>query len=148
MTDKKMIESLRDYARTYTSGKPYSLNPGFALMIANRMEQLITLAENGQSAIDTNKKLAKKLIKMEIDFKEAITNDDYCSICGHFIPCKGTECDCYEEGRGMTDDKGNYCDHRWTCMDFDWGDCPKMDNVPCKECKIMSHFIWRGNETK
>ena len=45
MTDNKMIEALRDYARTYTSGKPYHLNPGLALMIANRMEQLVAIAE-------------------------------------------------------------------------------------------------------
>lgn len=45
MTDKKMIELLRDYARAYTSGKPYDLNPGLALMIANRMEQLIGVAK-------------------------------------------------------------------------------------------------------
>ena len=41
MTDKKMIEILRDYAKAYTNGKPYGLNPGFALMVANRMEQLV-----------------------------------------------------------------------------------------------------------
>lgn len=52
MTDKKMIEILRDYARAYTSGKPYSLNPGLALMIANRMEQLIE-AEVPNSDLET-----------------------------------------------------------------------------------------------
>jgi hypothetical protein len=85
---------------------------------------------------------------MEIDFKEAITNDDYCSICGHFIPCKGKECDCYIEGEGAEDENGNYIPWKWTCQDFNWGDCPKMDNVPCKDCKIISHFVWRGNKTK
>ena len=40
MTDKKMIEALRDYAKAYTNGKKYDLNPGLALMIANRIEQL------------------------------------------------------------------------------------------------------------
>ena len=65
MTDREMIEALRDYARTYTSGKPYGFNPGLALMIANRMEQLIALVENGQSAIDTNQRLVKELEKME-----------------------------------------------------------------------------------
>ena len=65
MTDKEMIEALRDYAKEYTSGKPYGFNPGLALMIANRMEQLIALAENGQSAIDTNMRLIEKL-KQEI----------------------------------------------------------------------------------
>ena len=69
MTDRQMIESLRDYARTYTSGKPYSLNPGLALMIANRMEQLVALAENGQSAIDTNMRLSEKLIQMKNETK-------------------------------------------------------------------------------
>lgn len=41
MTDKEIIELLRDYARAYSKGRPYSLNPGIALMIANRIEQLI-----------------------------------------------------------------------------------------------------------
>ena len=55
MTDKKMIDSLRDYARAYTSGKPYDLNPGLALMIANRMEQLIGASkpENNNIEIKT-----------------------------------------------------------------------------------------------
>lgn len=61
-----MIEALRNYAKEYTNGKPYGFNPGLALMIANRMEQLIALAENGQSAIDTNQRLCEKL-KMYID---------------------------------------------------------------------------------
>ena len=41
MTDREMIDALRNYARSYTNDKPYALNPGLALMIANRMEQLI-----------------------------------------------------------------------------------------------------------
>ena len=41
MTDKKMIEILREYAKSYSSDKHYDLNPGLALMIARRMEQLI-----------------------------------------------------------------------------------------------------------
>ena len=45
MTDKKMIEALRNYAKEFTKGKPYALNPGLALMIANRMEQLINMVE-------------------------------------------------------------------------------------------------------
>lgn len=44
MTDNKMIEALRDYARAYTIDKKYDLNPGLALMIANRMEQLVEIA--------------------------------------------------------------------------------------------------------
>ena len=40
-----MIEALRDYARSYTNGKEYGFNPGLALMIANRMEQLLNQVE-------------------------------------------------------------------------------------------------------
>ena len=45
MTDKEMIEALRNYAKSYTSDKKYTFNPGLALLIANRMEQLIARAE-------------------------------------------------------------------------------------------------------
>jgi hypothetical protein len=41
MTDREMIDALRHYAKAYTSDKAYGFNPGLALMIANRMEQLI-----------------------------------------------------------------------------------------------------------
>ena len=44
MTDREMIDALRHYARSYTNDHPYALNPGLALMIANRMEQLLILA--------------------------------------------------------------------------------------------------------
>ena len=49
MTDRQMIEALRRYARAYTDGKPYGLNPGLALMIANRMEQLLDQLEEGNN---------------------------------------------------------------------------------------------------
>lgn len=69
MTDRQMIEALRRYARAYTDGKPYGLNPGLALMIANRMEQLIALAENGQSAINTNQQLVEQIKILESQIK-------------------------------------------------------------------------------
>lgn len=43
MTDKELIDALRDYARLYMKGSYYDLNPGIALMVANRMEELATL---------------------------------------------------------------------------------------------------------
>ena len=46
MTDREMVEALRDYARTYTKDSKYDFNPGLALMIANRIEQLIAMVEN------------------------------------------------------------------------------------------------------
>lgn len=45
MTDREMIEALRNYARSYTSDNKYDFNPGLALMIANRMEQLLNQVE-------------------------------------------------------------------------------------------------------
>ena len=41
MTDKELIEALRNYAKSYTNGNPYNFNPGIALMVSNRMEQLV-----------------------------------------------------------------------------------------------------------
>lgn len=64
MTDKKMIETLRDYARTYTSGSPYSFNPGLALMIANRMEHLVAIVENG----NYHSKLSKETLQYNIQY--------------------------------------------------------------------------------
>ena len=49
MTDKQMIAALRDYAKAYTQGKPYGLNPGLALVIANRMEQLVAAEQNQET---------------------------------------------------------------------------------------------------
>lgn len=54
MTDREMIEALRNYARTYAIGKKYDLNPGLALMIANRMEQLI--ANNEKETVEYDRK--------------------------------------------------------------------------------------------
>lgn len=52
MTDREMIELLRDYAKAYTNGKPYYLDHGIALMIANRMEKLVSYVE--QQTIKNN----------------------------------------------------------------------------------------------
>lgn len=51
MTDKEMIEALRSYARSYTSDKASWFNPGIALMIANRMEQLVELIMQNEKEI-------------------------------------------------------------------------------------------------
>ena len=57
MTDREMIEALRNYAKEYTKGERYSFNPGLALMIANRIEQLIALIEKVQSEADINQRM-------------------------------------------------------------------------------------------
>lgn len=40
MNDKELVEALRNYAASYMSGIPYSFNPGLALLIADRFEEL------------------------------------------------------------------------------------------------------------
>ena len=41
MKDIEMIEALRNYAKSYSNGNPYSFNPGVAIMVANRIEQFV-----------------------------------------------------------------------------------------------------------
>lgn len=56
MTDQEMIALLRDYAESCANGKPYHLNHGIILIIANRIEKLISDIEQRHidDAIDTN----------------------------------------------------------------------------------------------
>lgn len=76
--DKELIQSLRDYAKNYKTDYPCVFNPKLALVIANRMEQLVSLSENGASAIDTSlhlsayiktlqEQLIEELKELEID---------------------------------------------------------------------------------
>ena len=153
MADEEIVRALRDYAQACISDKHYNFNPGLALMIANRIEQLIALSENGKSAIDTNQRLVAYIKELQLklenankDINLAISTDDYCLLCKHYIKCNGEECDCYEEGVGCTDENGNYFDLKWTCKDFNWGECPKMENTPCNGCDFVNNFEWRGKD--
>ena len=81
------------------------------------------------------------------DFKEFILNpDDACKYCKHNQPCHGKECECYIEGRGAEDENGYKYDWQWSCEDFNFGECPKLENTPCNGCikHNMQGFEWRG----
>lgn len=43
MTDKELIEALRNYAKSCMRGNTYNFNPGLALIIANRIEKLTAI---------------------------------------------------------------------------------------------------------
>lgn len=74
-----------------------------------------------------NNDLALKLIKY---FKK---NDlDLCSICKHHIECKEEKCEKYISGVG--DSEGKYPDWKWSCLDFEYGECPMRENTPCNKC--------------
>ena len=109
------------------------------------------LAQNGQSAIETNKQLVQQIVALKAerdaaveDLKKALWDDEICSYCKHNYHCGDTECDEYIEGVGMTDEKGTYYDWKWSCRDFDWGTCAKLEDTPCNQCDLINHFEWRG----
>lgn len=137
MTDKELITKLKDY----------DLSPEIATIIAERMKQLIALAENGQSAIDTNKKLSEKLIMAIEDLKKVLNNEeDTCKLCVHYIECKGKECKKYSEFNEAIDENGKVIPWKGDCLELNWGDCPMQDDKPCKDCFNMDKFMWRGEE--
>ena len=81
------------------------------------------------------------------DFKEFILHpDDACKYCKHNRPCRGKKCEYYIEGKDVWDHKGCKYDWEWSCMDFSFGDCPKLENTPCNECikRNRRGFEWRG----
>lgn len=135
MTDKELIKKLKDC----------DLTPETTSDIAKRMEQLIALNENGQSAIDTNKRLTNKLQMALDDMKSLIQDDGYCKLCVHFVECKGNKCSGYFEYNEVTDENGKVIPWKGDCRDFSWGDCPLQEDKPCRNCKNASEFKWRGD---
>ena len=99
-------------------------------------------------SVETNQQLLEQIEMMRKLINELIVNsDEMCEYCKHNIPCLGKECDCYESGKGLTDAIGKYFDWEWSCMDFSFGDCRKLENTPCHECEMISgdnHFEWNG----
>lgn len=91
--------------------------------------------------------LEKQLEVAKQVIKELAVHSDYmCEYCKHNIPCLKKECEFYESGKGMYDEAGKYFDWEWSCMDFNFGDCRKLENTPCKDCfeEDYFHFEWNG----
>ena len=115
--------------------------------LRNDLIMQTALAQNGKSAIEANKQLTKKFEALLKDFKEfMLHSDDICKYCKHYQPCLGKECECYIEGRGIQDEKGYTHDWQWSCEDFNFGTCDKLENTPCNGCikHKMQGFEWRG----
>lgn len=107
-------------------------------------EKYKSLAQNGQSAIETNKQLSEKILVLLEDIKRLATNsEDGCNYCKYNQPCKGKDCEYYTEGVGLTDEDGNYVNWHWTCKDFDYGTCKKLENTPCNGCNFSNNWEWR-----
>lgn len=58
---------------------------------------------------------------------------DICEKCSNYHKCDGEKCPSYSSGRGgYIGDK--YHDFKWTCEDFNYGECAMLENTPCKGC--------------
>ena len=114
----------------------------------NPEDRLISdAAELLEKLYDENQQLTRKFDDLLKDFQEFILNtDDACNYCKHNQTCHGKECEQYVEGKGAWDQKGYISDWQWSCEDFNFGTCPKLENTPCNGCikNNMQGFEWRG----
>lgn len=120
---------------------------------ANKLEQLQKFIDDmlGDHYVDYLDWYANRCRELEDerdaaieDLKKALWDDEICLYCKHYHHCDEKKCDGYIEGVGMTDEKGNYYDLKWSCMDFNLGTCSKLENTPCNGCDLKNHFEWRG----
>lgn len=98
---------------------------------------LVLLAEEREK----NRKLLDALMEQLKNPTENI-----CEHCKHEIKCEREKCDRYEKGVGLTDEKGNYCDWDWDCLDITFGTCAMLENTPCNGCfeNDFNGFMWKG----
>jgi hypothetical protein len=70
--------------------------------------------------------------------------ENICGYCRNFYSCEGPKCSDYIEGVGDAD--GKFPNWKWSCMDFAWGQCSKLENTPCNGCIDNKHrgFDWGG----
>lgn len=67
---------------------------------------------------------------------------DSCSICAYYVPCMEKECPYYCEGNEGEID-GRKVEFKWTCMDFDYGDCQMRENAPCRNCNVAEDWVYK-----
>lgn len=139
--DDKIIDLLKQAAETLEklSAENKQLRTDLIMQMA--------FAQNRQSAIEDNKTLSRRFDALLKDFKEFILNpDDACKYCKHNQPCHGKECALYIEGREAWDHNGCKHDWEWSCMDFNYGECPMLENTPCNGCikNKYSGFEYKG----
>lgn len=105
------------------------------------------LAQSRLNVIESDGQYAKKFKALLRDFKELILSpDSVCEYCKYNQPCRGKECDLYIEGKEAWDHNGCKHDWEWNCIDFNFGECSKLENTPCNGCikNKMQGFEWRG----
>lgn len=116
----------------------------------NRLSQFQQLIDDqtNDHYVDTLDFYADRCHKLEEDFTELVMKSgNTCDYCKYNVECKGKECPKYIEGRGCTDENGKYYDWKWNCEDFNFGECPLLEDTPCNGCigNGSKGFEWRGN---
>ena len=136
--DDKIIDLLKQAATSLK--KLYAENK----QLRNDLIMQTALAQNRQGTIETNKQLTRKIDALLKDFKEVVIEaEDVCKYCKNYQPCEGKNCKDYIEGEGAWDDKHCYYDWVWSCQDFNYGECPKLENTPCNGCNFKNNWEWR-----
>ena len=115
---------------------------------ADKIEWLQKLVDDmtNDHFVDTLDFYMERCQNLEEDFTELVMkSEDICSYCKNNIECKGEKCEKYCKGVGDAD--GKFPDLKWSCMDFDFGTCPLLENTPCNDCfkNNDKDFEWRGN---
>lgn len=71
-----------------------------------------------------------------------------CDYCANHIECMKEQCEHYCNGVGDAD--GKFPNMKWSCEDFHFGTCEKLEKTPCNGCfeNNYSGFCLKLNEEK
>lgn len=92
-----------------------------------------------------NKQLRKRLDASLKDMRTLVKNaDNGCDVCAHHHVCAGKQFPEYIEGVGVKwSDESDIPNMRWSCMDFEFGTCPMLQDTPCADCDFENNWKWR-----
>ena len=83
---------------------------------------------------EANKSLTMENSALKTLLEKIIRESDCipCDYCKNNVPCIQVKCDHYCSGVG--DAEGKYPNFKWSCEDFHFGTCPKMEKTKCNGC--------------
>lgn len=142
MNNEKLVDALKMYANECLSLDKYVLIADAATSID------LLIKENKMLKADlmVQNKLKMQLSAAIADLQDMATRcHELCCYCKHHHHCDGERCESYIDGVGGTID-GTYANFKWSCMDFNYGECPKLENTICNGCIDSGSvgFEWRG----
>lgn len=86
--------------------------------------------DNNNNSIDLNKQLFSDFKNILFNQKEA----NPCDFCKFQVTDCSKNCKNYQEGVGVVDENGNFFEWKWTCFDWEFGTCDRLENTPCHNC--------------